>query len=363
MSVNRRVFSSLVLLAAAMTIADVPCVAQAPVFAIDEGMFVPLNGVDQWITIRGEKPHNPVILMLHGGPGFPTSQMAPVFSAYEKHYTLVQWDQPGSGATYAKNMGKDIGPLTIERYRRDGIALAEFIEGRLHTRKVILYGTSWGTLLGLEMARTRPELFSAYVGISQVGGPRGNLLGYQLALKAAQDRGDEKAVAELRRVGPPPYNGFEDYIVRQTYTNPPGLPPTPQENVLYAALGKLLAAPPDPNANYIAHGLASFDGAKAFLDINKVMFEQAERWDPFALQLSFKMPVLILNGDHDFNAPAQTAMELCHAISAPHTHCEVIPDTATAQFRSKPFSIAWTDISVRSSRNERRKCSPIPYAA
>ena len=316
MSLNRRLFSSLVILAAAM--ACEPCAAQAQVLAIDEGMFVPLNGVEQWITIRGEDVGNPVILMLHGGPGFPTSQMAPVFSAFEKSYTLVQWDQPGGGATYAKNNGKDIGPLAIARYRSDGIALAEFLESRLHTRKVILFGTSWGTVLGLEMARARPDLFSAYVGVSQVGGPRGNLLGYQLALKAAQDRGDEKAVAELRRVGPPPYRVFENYIVRQTYTNPPGLPPTPQENASYAALGKLLAAPPAPDANYVAHGVASFDGVKVFLDTNKAMFEQEERWDPFELQLSFTMPVMILNGDHDFNTPAQTAMELCQAVSAPN---------------------------------------------
>ena len=37
------------------------------------------------------------------------------------------------------------------------------------------------------------------------------------------------------------------------------------------------------------------------------------------------MPVVILNGDHDFNTPAETAMALCNAISAPVKHCEVIP--------------------------------------
>jgi dipeptidyl aminopeptidase/acylaminoacyl peptidase len=37
------------------------------------------------------------------------------------------------------------------------------------------------------------------------------------------------------------------------------------------------------------------------------------------------MPVVIINGDHDYNTPAETAMELCHAISAPVKDCEVIP--------------------------------------
>lgn len=86
--------------------------------SIHEAMFVPVNGVAHWITIRGEGVRNPVILMLHGSPGFPTSELAPVFAQFEKDYTLVQWDQPGGGATYAKNIGKDIGPLTISRYCR-----------------------------------------------------------------------------------------------------------------------------------------------------------------------------------------------------------------------------------------------------
>lgn len=292
---------------------------------IHEAMFVSLNGVEQWITIRGDNVRNPVVLMLHGGPGFPTSGLAPAFAAFEKDYTLVQWDQPGGGATYSKNMGRDIGPLTIGRYRRDGIALAELIEHRLRAHKVILYGTSWGTVLGLEMATARPDLFSAYVGISQVAGPSGDRLGYELALKGSERRGDEKGVAALKQVGPPPYQSFDDYMVRQKYTNPPGLPPTPQEMAGYAALARLLAAPPGPKADYIARGLPSFNGPTVFLDTNKAIFRQEEKWDPFKLGLSFKMPVMILNGDHDLNTPAQTAMELCHAVLAPHEHCEVIP--------------------------------------
>jgi hypothetical protein len=78
---------------------------------------------------------------------------------------------------------------------------------------------------------------------STAAGPRYDLLGYQLALKAAEDRGDKKGVADLKRVGPPPYHSFEDVIVQKTYTNPPGLPPTPQEIAGYATLAKLLGRP------------------------------------------------------------------------------------------------------------------------
>src|SRR5579871_4687919 len=36
---------------------------------IIEQSFVRIGGIEQWIAIRGENRHNPVLLVLHGGPG------------------------------------------------------------------------------------------------------------------------------------------------------------------------------------------------------------------------------------------------------------------------------------------------------
>ena len=62
---------------------------------IDEGMFVKIGGIDQWITIRGQDRDNPVLLVLHGGPGATTSPLAPNFLGWEKDFTVACWDQRG----------------------------------------------------------------------------------------------------------------------------------------------------------------------------------------------------------------------------------------------------------------------------
>src|SRR5262249_18411979 len=40
---------------------------------IDEAAYVNIGGIEQWITIRGEDRKNPVLLLLHGGPGDATN--------------------------------------------------------------------------------------------------------------------------------------------------------------------------------------------------------------------------------------------------------------------------------------------------
>ena len=141
-----------------------------------EAMFIPIGGIEQFVLIRGEDRSNPVILFLHGGPGLATSPLYPWFISWEKHFTLVQWDQRGAGKTYGR-YGKKTPDLTVERMTQDGIEIAEYLRAHLQTNKIILLGHSWGSYLGLRIIARRPDLFSAYVGTGQtVNGGEGELL-------------------------------------------------------------------------------------------------------------------------------------------------------------------------------------------
>ena len=299
-----------------------PAAAQ---LAIDEGAFVNINGVEQWITIRGQDLSNPVLLFLHGGPGIGQAYMAPAFAAWEKNFTLVQWDQPGGGFTQLKNRD-NAGAMTIERFRKDGLAVTEYALKRLHQRKLVLVGNSWGTLLGIEMIKARPELFSAYVGSSQAVGSEGNKLGFELALKAARERNDATAVVALEKVGPPPYETFEAFFTRQQYSNPPALPPSAAETAAAAQTWSFMATPPPADAKYIAfkEGLAPMEVWGNFVEVQKSTFRETWSWEARALGMKFAMPVFIYQGELDINTPALTARKYYDDIQAPKKGFELI---------------------------------------
>jgi pimeloyl-ACP methyl ester carboxylesterase len=56
-----------------------------------------------------------------------------------------------------------VATVTIDRMAHDGLEVAEFVLDYLHKRKIIILGWSWGTVVGIHMAKARPDLFYAYV--------------------------------------------------------------------------------------------------------------------------------------------------------------------------------------------------------
>lgn len=183
-----------------------------PAGGIDEGRFVRLGGVEQWISIRGENRANPVLLVLAGGPAMSYVTFAPLLRDWERHFTVVQWDRRGVGRTYGRNGKGGDGPLTFQRMTEDGIELAGFLCEHLHQNKIIVLGHSMGSWIGVAMVTRRPDLFSAYVGSDQmVDMARNEAVSYNLALQRARAAGDQASLRKLAAIGPPPYQRIETW--------------------------------------------------------------------------------------------------------------------------------------------------------
>lgn len=283
--------------------------APTPATGIDEKLFVPIGGIDQWITIRGQDRTNPVLLLLHGGPGDATNPWAyNVLAPWEKSFTLVQWDQRGAGKTLGKS-GPSVAPtITIDRMTQDGIELAEFLRNHLHKKKIILVGHSWGSALGTLMAKQRPDLFHAYVGTGQVvDNQRNYLIAYQELLSRARRDRNAEAIRELQAIGPPPYDdAFRKQQVQRKWANQfEGA-----DLFLPSTAGWAIIKPESTLAD-VSDWLngQELSGTQLFKPLAALNLLDAAR--------EFALPVFYFQGADDYTCPAKLVREYFKIIKAP----------------------------------------------
>src|SRR5947209_118407 len=80
------------------------------VMEIDQLEEVRLDGTAQWIRVCGSDTSNPVLLLMQLGPGLPIINDARRFEkllALEDAFTVVYWDQRGTGLTLRDGSTRD----------------------------------------------------------------------------------------------------------------------------------------------------------------------------------------------------------------------------------------------------------------
>lgn len=287
---------------------------------LDEKGFVVIGGIEQWVTVNGDSCANPIILFISGGPGNPLSPYSDaIYGAWSKDFTLVQWDQRGAGKTYGRSPPEADAMLTLEQMRDDGNELAAYLTRRYRKQKVILWGSSWGSILGVYMAKARPELFYAYLGTSQLVSYRENQAVSYVGLLALVRTADDKAsLAVLEGVGAPPWSDPRSFgkvrrVIRKYET-------------------KVTTPPParwwTPAAEYAtAKALTDYEAGEDYSFINFVgmhgdgMFSQV---DLPRLGTDFAIPMFFVEGAHDLLATPDVAKRYYDSIKAPQKDMVVL---------------------------------------
>ena len=164
-----------------------------------------IGGVDQWVMIRGRDTNNPLLVILHGGPGSPeTAPLRAFNAALEDAYTVVYWEQRGAGRSFRPSIPP--ASMTVERFVLDLDELVDTVLARFAKTGVVLLGHSWGSFLGVLYARRHPGKVAAYVGVGQVADMEASeAASYAFTLQTARERGNQKAIRQLLAVGPPPH--------------------------------------------------------------------------------------------------------------------------------------------------------------
>ncbi len=268
---------------------------------------VQLGGVAQWIQIRGRHLSNPLLLMLHGGPGLPEMPYEFVNAELEKHFVVVEWDQRDAGKSFSRNLS--LSSLTLDQLVHDAEQLVDLLRARFGQSKVILVGHSTGTVIGVLLAQKRPDVIRAYVGISQIANLReSERILYQFALESATRKGNEEATNELKKIGEPPFTDLSELQTCQKWVN----------HFAPDQFGAL--APARLKLTFISPAYSLLDLWR-FGRGAKVSFQRLWR-DFFAVNLSkqvprLEVPVYFFEGRDDHVVTTQVAAEYFKALDAP----------------------------------------------
>lgn len=269
---------------------------------------VSIDGTTQWVSIRGKHTNNPVIVMIHGGPGTPTMSMAWAYQApWEDFFTVVHYDQRGVGKNAVTADRDALTPtLSFDRLVLDAEAMVAWVRQTLGVEKVIVMGYSYGTGLGMALAQKRPEWLHAYVGVGQMSGSGEEYLYRRLrALATAANHRD--ALRELDSIAPYPRSGApaSTVLVTRKWARVfnGGWYGKPTFDLLFAL--------PEWAPEYSAADVAIQKNATQWTTRNLVGKGDAGRPTTFAV------PVVVMQGRHDLHTPYEPARSWFDEVVAP----------------------------------------------
>ena len=141
--------------------------SRTPKNGINENMYIDVNGQQQWISIYGENKDNPIMLYLHGGPGYSTSYADwAITRKLAGDYTVISWDQRDCAKTWIKDPKREI--VTADMMRSDLEVMVDYLLEYLDKDSLTFLGISWGTYYGCDYAYSHPDKVDCIINLSQV---------------------------------------------------------------------------------------------------------------------------------------------------------------------------------------------------
>lgn len=271
---------------------------------------ITVNGRAEWLSLRGQDRSKPVLLFLSGGPG--GSQLVTArhcFADLERDYVVVTWEQPGAAKANGAISADDI---TLDTYLSDGAAVTGLLREEFGQDRIYLMGESWGSALGLMMARDHPEHYRAFIGTGQmVDFLETDRIDYQTALDDARANGNQKLVGQLEEQGPPPYESGTA-LKTAAFLSP--------LNGLSARSGQLHSAVFSTMDGVYGVEYGLLDKVRFFWGLLRVLDAFYPDLYPIDLRQSAaeqQIPIHIFHGRYDYNAPASLAEDYYARLSAP----------------------------------------------
>lgn len=286
-----------------------------------------INGIKQYVQVRGKDRKNPLVLFLHGGPGGSVAGVCHIHQeGWEDKFTVANWDQRNTCKTYCANKDKaqEIALTgTMEDFVKDIDEVIAYLHTVYEFDKLILMGFSWGSAIGSEYAKRYPENILCYIGIGQHVCYRDGVLTTCQRLLELVPNGskDEEEVKRIVETFPQkPVWNKELFTCMRLYT------PLCTKYIIRhgkrISLSKIMSSP-----------FMNFREKKSvmFLDYSKLTQSYATMLDyDFRQNMQYEVPLLFIFGDEETVCPSKLVEDCFDMISAPKKKIEIIPQASHA---------------------------------
>jgi pimeloyl-ACP methyl ester carboxylesterase len=290
--------------------------------------YVSINGINQYLFHSGTKYDNPVMLFLHGGPGSAESLFAHAFQEkWEDIFTVVHWDQRGSGKTLTNNPDKY---PTIDLMLKDLFEIIQYLKKKYNKQKIIILGHSWGSVLGSTFIKQYPEEVAYYIGVGQVINMIENeRVGYEKVKELILQANDKKSLKKLEVLGDYPGDKFNSNFMEKCGK----LRRLQGKYNLAVKMGLSIGITVFKSPIFKLSDLSALiKGTKA----NEKVLESLFLFDLKSESEEYKVPIYYILGGNDWQTPYVIAEEYFNRINAPYKNFYLIPNAGHMTMLDQP---------------------------
>lgn len=126
-----------------------------------------LGGYQQKVLIEGRSKDNPIVITLHGGPGTPipfSVGCRGLFPVFTDEFIMVYWDQLGCGIN---NYVID-DSFSVDAFVQMTEELIEKIKMKFPNNKIMIFSTSWGSILSAKLLEKNPYAVDRVIACGQI---------------------------------------------------------------------------------------------------------------------------------------------------------------------------------------------------
>lgn len=281
--------------------------------SVSEKCFVEINGTRQGMFISGVDSTKPVLLFVHGGPGVPEyviSRNYPI--VLEKYFTVCWWDQRGAGLSYSSDI--PLETLNFDQFILDAKEVTNYLRKRYNKDKIYLMAHSGGTVFAIQLAAKYPELYHAYLAVSQITNQQeSEKLAYNYMVEQFAKAGDKKMLKRFERYTVDCINTPSYYVMRDAPMHKLGIGTTHKMHSVITGV----FIPVNMASEYTLSEKINFWRGKVMNTNQANLWAKLVATDIPSMIKKLELPVYFFNGYYDYTTSCTLAKAYFDKLNAP----------------------------------------------